>query len=304
MPFESIRSPDGNLTLEYSAQTGGCILSFRAVGQDIFRPYDPAKPLEPLNAASFPLTPYSNRIIGGRLNFGGEIFDVGPRAPYDLHQLHGDGWLLPWQVAAQAQDSVTLRLETHSAPHTPYIYEAAQTYRLDRRGLEISMSVTNRGARALPFGLGHHPYFPRHAQTTLTARLPYVWHSDKIVPAAVAPTPPAWDFSDGLSLGDDTFGPPSQGMDGRDLLDHCFTGWDGKARIDWPGRKLGVEITADPVFGSFVIYIPAAAPFFCAEPVTNINDAFNLQSRGVPDTGTVILQPGETLRGRMRFDVI
>lgn len=303
MPFAAIQSPDKRFTLEYSVETGGSILSFRAGGLDIFRPYDSALPLAPLNTASFPLTPYSNRIIGGKLEFGGEVFDVGPRKPDDLHQLHGDGWLLPWRVEAETPDSVTMHLRTEKAAHTPYAYDARQTYRLDDKGLEISMSVTNTGGRALPFGLGHHPYFPRNAQTKLTANLPKVWNSRRIVPTDLADTPPQWDFSRGLTLGDDKFGPPSQGMEGRDLLDHCFTGWDQTARIDWPDRTLSLTITADPVFAQFVIYIPAEKPFFCAEPVTNINDGFNLQARGIADTGTVVLQPGETLIGKMRFDI-
>ncbi len=298
-----LQSPDRKFTLEYSAETGGSILSLRYNGQDIFRPYDPATPLAPLNTASFPLTPYSNRIIGGRLDFGGKVYDVGPRATTDTHQLHGDGWLLPWRVVAETPDSVTLELRTQQSAHTPYAYAARQVYLLDNQGLKISMSVTNESGFALPFGLGHHPYFPRNAQTKLTANLPKVWQSRNIVPVDVVDAPPAWDFSRGLTLGDDRFGPPSQGTDGRDLLDHCFSDWDGVARIDWPDRNLSVTMTADPVFAQFVIYIPAEKPFFCAEAVTNINDGFNLATRGITNTGTVVLQQGETLSGSMRFDI-
>lgn len=298
-----LQSPDKKLSLEYSAETGGSILSFRYNGQDVFRSHDPTTPLAPLNTASFPLTPYSNRIIGGRLDFGGKVYDVGPRAASDTHQLHGDGWLLPWQAVAETPDRVTLELRTPKAAHTPYAYHARQVYRLDNNGLEISMSVTNESGMALPFGLGHHPYFPRNAQTKLTANLPKIWQSRNIVPVDVADTPAAWDFSKGLTLGDDRFGPPAQGVEGRDLLDHCFTGWDGTARIDWPDRNLALTITADPVFAQFVIYIPAEKPFFCAEAVTNINDGFNLATRGVADTGMVVLQQGETLSGNVRFDI-
>ncbi len=279
-------------------------MSFTAGGKDVFRPYDPATPLAPLNTASFPLTPYSNRIINGQLHFGGKALDVGPRTPGETHQLHGDGWHLPWRAEQAAENSVTLNLRTEKTAHTPYVYAARQTYRLDAQGLEIAMSVTNHAGRALPFGLGHHPYFPRNAATKLTAHLPQVWHSRNIVPAGTAATPPQWDFSRGLTLGDDVFGPPAQGVAGHDLLDHCFTGWDGTARIEWPERDLAVTITADPVFAYFVIYIPAEKPFFCVEPVTNINDGFNLQAKGVADTGTVVLQQGETLAGKMRFSVL
>jgi aldose 1-epimerase len=52
-----------------------------------------------------------------------------------------------------------------------------------------------------------------------------------------------------------------------------------------------------------VIYTPAGQDFFCVEPVSNANDAFNMAARGVPDTGTVVLAPGEVLAGTMRLAV-
>lgn len=301
--FIGVSSPDGNLTVECAPQAGGSITAFRAGKADVFRPYDSALPLHPLNTASFPLTPYSNRIIDCRLQFEGDAFDVGPRWADEPHQLHGDGWLSPWQVREQTAHSVTLSLTTRKRPETPYVYEAVQTYRLDNAGLAIDMSVTNLSGRRLPFGLGHHPYFIRSDETVLRARLPTVWHSQNIVPRYSAPVPDQWDFSNGIKMSDAHFMPPRQGVRGDDLLDHCFAGWDQKAEIFWPDRDLKLLITADPVFNTFVIYIPCGKPFFCAEPVTHVNDAFNLMGRGVGDVRAAILDEGETLQGTMNFKV-
>lgn len=301
--FVSIRSPDGRFTLTCAPKAGGSITAFRAGGADVFRPYDPALPLHPLNAASFPLTPYSNRIINGLLRFEGKEFTVEPKAATEPHQLHGDGWLSPWQVISQKADSVTLSLTTQQRDDTPYVYEAAQTYRLSDTGLAIDMAVTNLSGQRLPFGLGHHPYFMRNDATMLKAYLPVVWHSRNIVPERSAPVPKEWDFSQGIRLSDSHFMPPQHGVRGEDLLDHCFSGWDQRAEIAWEDKNMALTITADPVFRSFVIYIPHGRPFFCAEPVTHVNDAFNLMERGIGGVTADILEPGGTLRGTMRFAV-
>jgi aldose 1-epimerase len=302
-----IQSPDGRLSLEYAPEAGGSIASFRlkrAEGDfDLFRPYDSALPLHPLNMASFPLTPYSNRIIDCRLSFEGETLRVGPKFGAEPNQLHGDGWQLPWRVEEEGKYHVTLSLKTSRREESPYVYEAKQTYRLDDGGLAIDMAVINRSGRRLPFGLGHHPYFLRNDKTTLKARMPKVWRSRGIVPEKLEEVPRKWDFSRGIALADAHFEPAEQGFAGTDLLDHCFQGWNGTAEITWPDEGLALVMQADPVFANFVLYIPHRKNFFCAEAVTNVIDGFNLMARGAPDTGTVILDEGGTLSGSTWFRI-
>jgi aldose 1-epimerase len=50
-----------------------------------------------------------------------------------------------------------------------------------------------------------------------------------------------------------------------------------------------------------IVYVPQGQPFFCLETVSNVNDAFNLEARGVPGNGTVVLAPGETAQGAIRY---
>jgi aldose 1-epimerase len=305
--FIHISSPDGNLSLELRPESGGSIGHFKLRRKngvfDLFRPYSETLPQTPLNMASFPLTPYSNRIINGRLTVGGKGYDIGPLHAPEPHQLHGDGWLQSWTVEETGQHYASLTLHTKKAARTPYVYDAKQVFTLANERLDIDMEVTNRSGFALPFGLGHHPYFIRNEKTVLKARLPKVWHSRNIVPEKLADTPPKWDFSKGIGLADAHFHPPSEGFRGTDLLDHCFQGWDQVAEIAWPDAGVRLAMKADPVFRNFVIYIPNGQNFFCAEPVTNINDGFNLKEKGVPDTGTVMLQDGETLKGKIWFEV-
>ena len=51
-----------------------------------------------LEASSFPLVPYVNRIRGGRFTFRGREVRLAPNMAGDPSPLHGQGWLDPWQV--------------------------------------------------------------------------------------------------------------------------------------------------------------------------------------------------------------
>lgn len=301
--FTALQS--SRLHLELCPSVGGCITRLDFINNGavipVLRPYDTALPLSPLNFANFPLTPFSNRIDHGKLQFQGMTFDVGPAFASEPHPNHGDGWTSPWAVESQTDDSVTLILKTKSSPLTPYVYEARQIFRLKDDSMIADIEMTNLSGRPLPFGTGHHFYYPRTQQTVLKARLPQVWTCrDVMMPKDLIDVPAQWDFSKGITISDDNLKPAIHGGDGTALMDHCFQGWDQHAEIYWPETGTCLTIDADPVFKNFVIYVPQNN-FFCAEPVTNITNGFNLMEQGVKKTGTVILNHGQTLSGQVRL---
>ena len=80
-----------------------------------------------------------------------------------------------------------------------------------------------------------------------------------------------------------------------------FTGWTRRARISWPehGRQLDIEAEAPLDF--LVLYTPPGEPFFCAEPVSNITDAFNRADDAGINTGGIVLAPGQMRSASVRF---
>jgi aldose 1-epimerase len=59
-----------------------------------------------------------------------------------------------------------------------------------------------------------------------------------------------------------------------------------------------LDIEAEAPLDFLVLYTPPGEPFFCAEPVSNITDAFNRLEEG---TGCMVLAPGESRSARVRF---
>ncbi|SMH59675.1 aldose 1-epimerase [Azospirillum agricola] len=276
---------------------GGSIAAWRRSGPDgtidLFRPASEAAMAGDFapDMACFPLIPFSNRVAGGRFTFQGRRVEM-PTDPGSPHRIHGHGWAVPWRVEGQVEErtaSAARLAFRHRADSWPWSYSAAQTVALDDDGLTVTLELVNESDSVMPAGFGLHPYFPKPPGTRVTARLNGMWESDEtILPRNRRPLPPAWNFPKGVA------------MDGL-VLDHGFTGWDGRAVLEWPGRGLSLTIVADGPFGHLIVYAPAGEDYLCLEPVSHMTDALNRPQE--PDAGVIALPPGERLTGTVRFRV-
>jgi aldose 1-epimerase len=86
-------------------------------------------------------------------------------------------------------------------------------------------------------------------------------------------------------------------------VDNCFAGWSRRAIGRWRDKGLSLTMTADPVFGTIVVFSPQGQDFFCVEPVTHLNNGINLRAAGVAQTGVVDLLPGQSLSGAVHFEI-
>jgi len=64
-------------------------------------------------------------------------------------------------------------------------------------------------------------------------------------------------------------------------------------------RQAQLRLDASEPLRTLVVYTPPGQPFFCAEPVSHITDAFNRAAAGQADTGMLSLEPGETVRATL-----
>jgi aldose 1-epimerase len=288
-----VRLRSGDFALDLCPRRGGAIAAFRKGDRALLRPAGKTfvRRGDPRLAACFPLVPFSNRIADGRFRFGGRIYRLDRNFPPEPHAIHGHGWQNPWEVAEASPSRAELTFR-HAVSGTPFDYRARQVFVLRENGLEVALEVTNVGDGPMPAGIGLHPYFPRTEDVTLRARLDHVWLPDeRKIPQQRVTLPAAWNFARGLRLAP---------LD----LDHCFGGWDGRAELHWPETDLTLVIEAAPPFRHLVIYVPPGQDFFCIEPVSHVNDGFNLVERGVEGTGVRVLAPGETLGGTIRLRVV
>ena len=267
--------------IELLPATGGAIGTLRYRGRDILRAATPGTS-DPLESACFPLVPYANRIADGRFEFGGRHVRLPRNFGDHPHSLHGIGWQSAWTVEHVGAASAVMHHAHDGGDCWPWPYRAEQRITLAPGRATITLTLTNLSDEAAPVGLGFHPYFPRDAETRLTARSDRLWLADDtMLPTAPAPSDHFGDWGSGATV------------EGDGLIDNAYEGWDGTALIEQSGGSVRIEARGASIFH---LYRPPAADFFCFEPVTHLPDAIN--RAGMP-----LAAPGETVALVMVFAV-
>jgi len=242
-------------------------------------------------AACFPLVPFGNRVAGNRFVYDDVAYDLAPNTEWDAHYLHGDGWTTEWRLVERTRSQARMVMR-HDGEGTPYRYEAAQTLILEDSTLTLCLEVVNRGAAALPFGLGWHPYFPLTPGATLCAPASAFWREGADwLPTERAAVPAELDFTIARPLP-------------RHWVNHGFEGWSGAGEIAWPDRGARLRLDADRLFDRYFLFVSDPKfdagynyEAFAFEPMSHSANAHNLSDGG----GLRRLAPGESLSGSIRL---
>jgi aldose 1-epimerase len=130
-------------------------LSFR--GRPVIAGYEPDE-LPPAGAGEL-LTPWPNRIDGGRYVFGGTEYHLALTEPARGTAIHGLTRWAAWTADRHDASAVLLRSAPHGQQGYPFCLEIEAEYRLDPgTGLLVAITARNRGSHAAPYGTGSHPY--------------------------------------------------------------------------------------------------------------------------------------------------
>lgn len=248
--------------------------------------------------ASYSLVPWSNRIDGAEFRHRGVAHRL--RADWgDGTAIHGDAKHRPWRVLDRSPLSVRLAVDVVDPAdrNFPWAYRAIIRYELRDRSVVTALSVTNLDRVGFPAGLGFHPFWHRRligrdgaSSGEAVVRLPVAarYPCERVMPAGpAAPDGVVERLAAGTTL------------DGLDL-DDVFSGFAGRAEVAWPGTGVRARCECSPEFSHAVLYSPQSGPnasCFCLEPVTMVNNGFNLRERGWPGTGVVDVAPGDTFTG-------
>jgi aldose 1-epimerase len=280
----------GALEVALVPQIGGSVSSLRWRGIDLMRRLADRdrEAGNVLGVAMFPMMPYANRITGNTFDFAAKRWQVLPNNPPEKLNVHGSGWQHAWAVTKAGASAATLSLDI-AAGAEPYSYRATQVFTASDEGLGVTMTLTNTGPVAMPFGFGLHPWFDRDPDVTLRfkARRFYLEEPESISGDPIT-LPPELDFAGGRPL--------PGGWRNND-----YGGWSGEATIRFPSRGAGLRITADPVFKHLMFYADPTKPYFCVEPQTNASGAFNRGGWDDPEEGVIVLAPGESAAGTVSF---
>jgi aldose 1-epimerase len=254
-------------------EDGGGITALRFEGRDILAPAPPGARLGGPSGA-FWMIPWANRLDGGRLG----VHRLPVNRAQDGTAIHGLSRDRPWAVM---QATAGRALLAQAVAAGPYRYAARLLHESTAQGFVLDLAVTNTGEAPLPFGAGWHPWFVRPPGTRLAFRAATRFtHDERRLPVAAAPTT-GLEGDEGAFLG----------------LDTHFAGWDGVARIAWPGLALTMAATG-ALATTLQVYAPRDPDVLCVEPSSHVPDAPNRPHMALHGPMRV-LAPGENLTGRI-----
>ncbi len=275
-----MRITAGDAELVLAPEMGGAVVSWTIAGAPIFRAENP-NAAGSRDHACYPLFPFSNRIANRRFTWDGITYEL----PALINQwaIHGSAWKRPWRAEGSA-----MVIDYEPSELWPFAFHAEQRFDLRPDGLTMGLSITNADKKPVPCAIGIHPFFWRDETTRLELPVQTYWVPDaEKIPIDKASVPPEFDFRTERALGNVE-------------IDHCFSGWDGTARIVWPSRGKMLTMKASEPLRHVVFYTPLGRPFFAVEPVSNRNDALN-HMQDSDDHGMVVLAPGEALSGTVEM---
>lgn len=241
------------------------------------------------------LFPIVGALAGDRYRIDGDTFTL-PR--------HGFARRMPFELAARDDDRVTFRLTDSAATCAvyPFAFVLEMAFVLEDATLRMTATVSNPGARPLPFAFGYHPAFawPLPGGAAKAAHR-VVFEKDepgalRVLDAAsglVAPKPRATPVKGReLLLSPDLFAADALIWD--DLASRALSyGADG-------GSWLDIAFPDTPMLG---LWQKPGAHYLCIEPWQGHADAVGFAGDFRERPGVVLLPPGEQRHFRMDVTV-
>lgn len=264
--------------------------------------------------------------------WAGRMWGVEPQISGRLNSAgHGHAISLPGGAQSGSNGGLMLQSASDSADTTAFpdggeaqaVYHAESfdthwisktdvtiTVLLSSRTVEITVVARNVGDVPEPVGIGWSPRFAIFDgnREQLRLHLPCDRREEvrdrksgmptgTLLPVAGS----AYDFTarGGVPLGrielDDTFLSPPR----REAMDS-----DPVAELTDPANDYGLRLTAfSPDIKAFRVDAPADADFVSIAPQYNYDDPFGREWGANPDTGMVVLQPGQSTQWKVRLEI-
>jgi aldose 1-epimerase len=232
-------------------QLGAGLRSLRYRGVPLVTEYEPDE--VPPGAAGELLIPWPNRVDGGRYAFGGRQFQLDVSEPARGNAIHGLTRWAAWQPTATGADHAELGLRLLGSPGYPFCLELRAGYRLAADGgLDVTVTASNAGQKAAPYGTGSHPYLRVGSGPVddWALRLPasrWLATDDRGIPAGAPQdvTGTELDFTGGRRIG-------------QTRLDHAFTGLTrdalGRTWVGLTGQDRALALWAGAGYGWLQVF--------------------------------------------------
>lgn len=304
MPSSAFELTAGEASLSLVPGCGGLIHALvlpTAVGpRNVIAGVDPSEWQDNPGYRGSVLFPFPNRLRDGRYRFAGREYQFLVNEQATGTALHGFLYRTPAEVLRGGGDdeaqTVTLVYACDATePGYPFSARVSMTYTLCASGgLSVEMSVENRDSRAIPVGMGWHPYYTLGVRLD-ACRLELPPVERVLVDKRMLPT--------GERVSDTRFA--GGGALQEVVLDDCFDlgSEPGRAAAVFTSRTAGFGLelwqeTGPGALNFMQLYTPPDRQSLAVEPMSCGIDALNTGE------GLRILEPGQSVSGTFGVRVI
>jgi galactose mutarotase-like enzyme len=239
---------------------------------------EPALGIEPsIGWGCYVMAPFVGRVFEGTICWHGRMAKLPLNS--GRHAIHGAVFDVPWEVAAQTPESVTLAC-TFDPGRWPFRGSMTQRVAIARGLMTLEAEIL--AEEPMPAAIGWHPWL-RSSGADLCVGV----QSESVL--ELAPDLIPTGEMEPVDARTDLRARPSLAGHG---LDDVFVAVNSPVVIDWPDLELALAFE-HPVRTVVVYTHPQAV---CVEPATAWPDSIRLAATGRNDTGLVSLAAGERLR--------
>ena len=248
-----------------------------------------------LYTGGFLLYPFPNRMTGNRYAYNGQTYSHPYSTAPDAY-MHGVARTEAFRVDSLRADGgqAVLRCALAFPPGSPvyalfpFEHRFWVTYTLEPGRLRVNFAVENPTDRAVPFGLGIHPYFIRLGGDAGT-RITVPADTRMAATEALLPTGELAAVEGGYDLRE------GKALSQLNLDDVFLRSMGPKAVISYESENFRTELDAGPSFTHFVVFTPPGRPYFCVEHQTCSTDAFNLHAKGFVQEAHLLEAPAKSV---------
>lgn len=270
-------------------QVGGGLRSYDVAGRPVVDGF--AASARPDGGRGQVLAPWPNRIRDGRYGWAGTAQQLALSEAANHNAIHGLVRWLPWSLLERSETAVSLGVRVWPQPGYPFLLDLAAGYALGEDGLSVSLTASNAGDDALPYGVGQHPYVSAGTDVVDDAVLTvpaaeWVRCDERGLPVATEPvdgTP--YDFRSGALIRDTVLDTPYSALtrDGQGRVVVRLARADAAHGVEvW----LGAGAAHLQVFSGDTLAPARRRRGLAVEPMSCLPDAFN------SGAGLVTLEPG------------
>ncbi|OFI37319.1 galactose mutarotase [Arthrobacter sp. SW1] len=154
------------MSAEFTLRAGGylAVVTARAAalrvlqfgGRDLVVPFPAGGPIPDFRGIV--ASPWPNRIADGTYSFDGVEYRLPLNEADRACALHGLVFPLDWETVSRTESSVVLACEPEPVDGYPHRLRIEAGYSLTQDGLHCTVSATNLGGTAAPYGVCPHPY--------------------------------------------------------------------------------------------------------------------------------------------------